>query len=65
MRRYRQRDSAGIKIAPAPYDQLIVRYLRWLGPLPEARADDPRAIGQAYFDALLESARDAERKGYI
>jgi hypothetical protein len=65
MRRYRERDGAGIKIALAPYDQLIVRYLRWLGPLDEACADDRRAIGEAYYAALLESARDAQRKGYI
>jgi hypothetical protein len=65
MRRYRERDGAGIKIALAPYDQLIVRYLRWLGPLDEAHADDKHAIGRAYYEAMLESAKDAERKGYI
>jgi hypothetical protein len=65
MRLYRRRDCEGIKIALAPYDQRIVRYLRWLGPLDEAHADDRRAIGEAYYEALLESAKDAQRKGYI
>ncbi len=40
MRRYRRRDSEGIKIAPTPYEQLIVAYLTWLGPLPAAKAND-------------------------
>jgi hypothetical protein len=65
MRRYRRRENQGIKIAPTPYDQLIVRYLLWLGALDQPQADNKRAIGEAYYQALLESAKDAAAKGYI
>jgi hypothetical protein len=57
MRRYRQRERDGVRIALAPFDQQVIDYLvatNWLDP---ALDDDPRAVGEAYYALVRDSAR--------
>ena len=55
-RRYRARVRRGQRIAFAPYDGEIVHYLIKLRWLREEDADDSRAIGEAYYRAIKDSA---------
>jgi hypothetical protein len=56
MRRYRANDKAGVKIARAPYDAVVLDFMiamKWLDP---KRADDPAAIGDAYNRMTKDAA---------
>jgi hypothetical protein len=57
MRRYRQRERDGVRIAIAPFDGMVVNYLVATGWLDAAFEHDPRAIGKAYFALVRDSAR--------
>jgi hypothetical protein len=57
MRRYRQRERDGVRVSFAPYDADVIDYLiatEWLDPLLDR---DPRAIGEAYFALVKDSAQ--------
>jgi hypothetical protein len=46
MRRWRKNDREGKKIAPAPYNELIIRSMLWIRAFDPAKADDCRAVGK-------------------
>jgi hypothetical protein len=58
MRRYRANVAAGRRIARAPYDDQTVAFMvamKWLDP---AHADDPAAIGLAFFRLIKDAAKN-------
>ncbi|TAI63923.1 hypothetical protein [Bradyrhizobium sp. Leo170] len=54
-RRKRQRD--GERIAPATFDCLVVEYMVRTNWLDAERADDPGAVGLAYYEMVADAAR--------
>jgi hypothetical protein len=62
-KRWRHNSRVGIKIARAPHDAVVLDFMiamKWLDP---KRADDPAAIGQAYFALVRKAAplKNSER----
>ena len=57
MRRLRERQKAGLSIAPAPYTDDIVALLLDTGWLPEADSEKREQVGIAMFRMLNEAAK--------
>ena len=56
-RRYRQRQRAGISIAPTPVSNEIIALLIDTGWLALAESEDVRRVGEAIFKMLSDAAK--------